>query len=119
MKAKVQAHQPASVIQKQQSGGCEQYRQLIAKYDWNVDLMMAIMRAESGCNPAADNTRLNHDGSNDKGLLQINSIHKNLISDLDRLNPEKNIAAGYKIWKTQGYRAWSVYNNGSYKKFLK
>ena len=117
MGALVQTKLQPKVITRQ-SQGCEQYRELIAKYDWNVNLMMAIMQAESSCNPVADNTGLNRDGSNDKGLLQINSIHKNLISDLDRLNPEKNIAVGYRIWKSQGYRAWSAYNNGSYRKFL-
>lgn len=78
------------------------------------------MRAESGCNPSADNTGLNRDGSNDKGLMQVNSIHvrSGLISDSERLDPHKNIGAAYKIYLGQGWRAWSAYNNGGYKKYL-
>ena len=36
--------------------------------------MLAIMAAESGCNPLAVNTA-NTDGSTDTGLMQINSVH--------------------------------------------
>lgn len=78
--------------------------------------MLAIMRAESGCNPNADNTGLNQDGSNDKGLLQVNSIHG--YSDAERLDPARNIEIAFKIWQSQGYRAWAAFSNGSYLKFL-
>lgn len=78
--------------------------------------MLAIMRAESRCNPNADNTGLNKDGSVDIGLLQINSIHG--YSKAQMINPYENIKAGYRIWKRQGYKAWSAYNNGAYAKFL-
>lgn len=78
--------------------------------------MLAIMRAESECNPLADNTGLNRDGTNDKGLFQINSIHG--YSDAVRFDPAQNIAIAYKIWRAQGYSAWSAYTNGSYLRFL-
>jgi soluble lytic murein transglycosylase-like protein len=81
---------------------------------------MAVMQAESGCNPTADNTGLNTDGSNDKGLFQINSIHvtSGLVSDAGRFNPEQNIKAAYAIYRGGGWSAWSAYNNGGYLKFL-
>lgn len=73
----------------------------------------------------ADNTGLNSDGSNDKGLMQINSIHTpHLISDLDRFDPAKNVAAAYAIYQGaakrtgNGWTAWSSYNSGKYAKFL-
>ena len=78
--------------------------------------MLAIARSESGCNPKSDNTGLNADGSNDKGLFQINSIHG--FSDAERLDPIRNIEIAFKIWQSQGYGAWSAYNNGSYLKFM-
>ena len=78
--------------------------------------MLAIMRAESGCNPRSDNTGLNRDGSNDKGLFQINSIHG--FSDAERLDPIRNIEIAFRIWQNQGYRAWSAYSNGTYLKFI-
>ncbi len=100
------------------AGGCEQYRSLVQKYDWNVDIALAVMQAESSCISDRDNTGLNYDGSNDKGLMQINSIHSNIISDLDRLDPVENIRAAYEVYRGSGWKAWSAYNNGSYLKFL-
>lgn len=78
------------------------------------------MKAESHCNPSADNSGLNGDGSNDKGLMQINSIHvtSGLIGDKARLDPELNIRAAYAIYQGNGWSAWAAYNNGSYKQYL-
>ena len=78
--------------------------------------MLAIAQAESGCNPEAVNTS-NRDGSTDTGLMQINSIHGIPASEL--LDPSKNIATAWTIYKKQGLKAWSVYNNGKYKQFIK
>lgn len=100
--------------------GCEQYRPLLYQYSWNVDVALAIMEAESHCNPLADNTGTNSDGSNDKGLMQINSIHEDLISDTDRLDPTKNIATAYTIYQgaKDKFTPWSSYNNQSYAQYL-
>ncbi len=107
------------------TGGCEQYRHLVAKYDWDVRTAMAIMQAEStqhgvACNALADNTGLNSDGTNDKGLMQINSVHvPHIIGDNERFTPSANIRAAYAIYKGGGWSAWSAYNNGSYAKYLR
>lgn len=105
-------------IAPEQLTGCNQYHSLISKYDWDINIAMAIMEAESHCDRNADNTGLNEDGTNDKGLMQINSIHADLITDLDRFVPVKNIQAGYEIYRGGGWGAWSTYNNGSYLDYL-
>lgn len=97
------------------SGPCDHYRPLIESYDWPADIMLAIMQAESGCNPTARNTA-NTDGSTDTGLLQINSIHG--IDPEALLNPTANVRAAYRIYQSQGLKAWSVYNNGKYRRYL-
>lgn len=84
------------------------------------------MRAESQCDPNADNTGLNRDGTNDKGLMQVNSIHvdSGLISDAARLDPAQNLRAAYAIYQGavdnsgDGWSAWSAYNNGSYMQYF-
>lgn len=91
---------------------CEEFRNLVKQYDWNVEVMLAIMMAESSCNPNALNT--NSDGSNDSGLFQINSIHKKP----NRENPELNVRYAYQIYKSQGLNAWVAYTNKSYLKFM-
>ena len=74
--------------------------------------MLAIMMAESSCDPNAFNT--NSDGSNDMGLFQINSVH----NKPNRNNPELNVRYAYQIYKSQGLKAWVAYTNKSYLKFM-
>lgn len=106
----------------QYNGVCAEYYDLVAQYDWDTNIALAIMKAESGCNPNADNTGLNYDGSYDLGLMQVNSIHG--YNDNDLFNPEFNVQVAYKIyqnrmsWDSCGWNAWSTYNNGSYLKYL-
>ena len=113
----VEAPKPAPVY----SGGCS----IVTAYQWDARTAYAVCMAESGGNHLADNTGLNRDGSNDKGLMQINSIHTpQLISDSDRFDPEKNVAAAYAIYQGaakrngNGWTAWSSYNSGKYQRFL-
>lgn len=75
--------------------------------------------AESQGNPRAYNAS-NSDGSNDAGLMQINSIHvrSGLIGDEERFNPEANIRAAWAIYQGNGWKAWSAFNNGKYQKYL-
>ena len=73
--------------------------------------------AESGGNPQAYNGA-NSNGTNDAGLMQINSIHVDSGLIEDRFNPEANMAAAYAIYKGSGFRAWSAFNNGSYMRYL-
>ena len=100
----------------QNFGRCEEFREIVEKYPWNSKIMLAIAQAESGCNPRSDNSGLNTDGTYDYGLFQINSVHGHSRSIL--ANPAKNTEIAFKIWQSQGYRAWSAYNNGSYLKFM-
>lgn len=111
---------PLAVATTHITSDCETYRSIVEQYDWDVDIALAIMKAESGCNTNSDNTGLNHDGSNDKGLMQVNSCHFDIISDLDRFDPAKNIQAAYAIYRGAGFKftPWSAFNNGKYLSFL-
>lgn len=88
--------------------GCDAYSRMIAQYDWNAKVMTAVMRAESSCDPYAVNTH-NYDGVYDYGLLQL---HGQRIYD-----PADNIAAAYRLWRVQGYGAWTAYNSGAYLRY--
>lgn len=89
--------------------GCAAYVPLLQQYNWDVSVMAAVMQAESGCDPNAVNTQ-NYDGVYDYGLMQL---HGQEIFD-----PATNIAHAYSLWTTQGYGAWSTFNNGDYLKYL-
>ena len=97
-----------------QIADCEAYRPLVEQYDWNVDVVLNIMRAESGCSPKALN---NNSKTKDHsvGLMQINT-YGSLSSDRPNPEhlflPENNIAYAYELYKNGGYRHWSVCTNG-------
>lgn len=90
-------------------------------YDWDVHIAYAICMAESGGNPTKDNAGLNTDGSVDYGLMQINSIHADMVGgDLESLrNPQVNIKIAYALSKGgTDWTPWSTYKNGAYRQFL-
>lgn len=117
--AAVEAHAsapPKAAVEAAGAGVCEGFRPLVAKYDWNVDIAMAVMKAESGCRTNALGRNTN--GTNDAGLFQVNSIHDTTDR---RYQPEYNVALAYKIyaarnkWDSSGWKAWSVCLNGKVK----
>lgn len=61
---------------------------------------VAVAYAESNGNPLALNR--NRNGSTDKGLWQINSIHG--FSNLK--DPKVNAEAAFYVWELQGWTAW-------------
>lgn len=99
--------------------GCRAYLPLVQKYNWNVSVAMAIAQTESNCNPGATSPT-NYDGSIDRGIMQINSIHADMVGgELSTLySPAINIAVAYRIYAANGWRAWSSYTSGAYLKHL-
>jgi lysozyme-related protein Hpa2 len=78
--------------------------------------------AESHGRAWIDNAGLNRDGSTDYGLMQINSIHADMVGgDLESLrNPAVNIRVAYSLsHQGSNWTAWSAYNSGAYREYLK
>ena len=68
-----------------------------------------IMWRESKCTPTA--THRNANGSIDRGLLQVNSIHLKWLADLgisadDLLVPSVNLTAGRRLYEQDGWGPW-------------
>jgi soluble lytic murein transglycosylase-like protein len=80
--------------------GCEHYRQLISQYDWNVEVAMKVMQAESSCDPTEVND--NPDTRDySVGLFQINLYGANARtrpSEAALKDPATNIAWAYKLY---------------------
>jgi soluble lytic murein transglycosylase-like protein len=96
-------------------GNCD----AVDAYNWNTDIARAICMAESGGNPEA--TGYNSNGTADRGLMQVNSIHADLVGgNVTALyDPATNIKIAYSLsHEGTNWTAWSAYNNGSYRKFL-
>lgn len=91
---------------------CEKYLPLVEKYDWDPDVAMRVMYAESGCQPTAYNAKDQHKtcvGSS--GLMQIDCTYGKLF------NPEENIRVAYfdKYLKGGWYRHWGPCITGKIK----
>lgn len=78
-------------------------------------IMVAIARAESGFRTDAVSPP-NTNGTVDRGLFQINSVHKydpnKLVSDATY-----NTQCAKRIYDSQGLRAWTTYTTGKWKQF--
>ena len=86
-----------------------------ATYGWNKRIAYAIMMAESGGDPTAQNLRDNHKGcSGSFGLFQLACFRG---SKEDLLTVPKNIELAYKLWLKEGWNPWSTYHNGKYLEF--
>jgi soluble lytic murein transglycosylase-like protein len=88
-------------------------------YNWDVRTAYAICMAESRGNPEA--TGHNTNGTDDRGLMQVNSIHADLVGgNLTALyDPATNIKIAYSLSRGgQDWTPWSTYNNGEYRQFL-
>lgn len=82
----------------------QEIRTLAKCHGINEDKAVAIAKCESGLNPAAMNQ--NHDGTNDKGVYQINSIHN--VPDSCRLDKTCNISWAMNKMVNQGFRPWKA-----------
>ena len=82
---------------------------------------LAIQRAE---NPEGkcETYHYNTDGTLDWGYFQINTVHLKRpgLNLRDLLDCRANIDFAYQLYsERQSFAAWSVYNNGSYRKYLR
>lgn len=76
-------------------------------YDIPINTLMAMIWMESGFRPDAVNGHLNKDGSNDVGLMQLNS---NYFKKVDRYDPRANLLAGceHLVKLRERYGSWDA-----------
>ena len=73
------------------------------EFNLNEELVQSIIYCES--RGKIDALGTNKNGTTDKGLLQINSIHD--VGELDLFNPEDNLDFGLKMMSEDGTRPWN------------
>lgn len=79
-------------------------------------MAVAVALAESGGRPGVINTA-NRDGSRDRGVWQINTVHGG--SDAELLNPATNASYAYRISSGgSDWSPWVVYKTGAYRTHL-
>lgn len=87
-----------SVVRELPSYTVEQWRPLVASIfpAESVDMVLSIMRCESGGNPNATGV------AGERGLMQIHPLHADSTYD-----PEGNIRAAFRISGGWNWNAWS------------
>lgn len=108
--------QPVAIPPQQIATDCN----AVKGYDWDVSVAYAVCMAESRGNPNANNAGTNTDGTTDRGLMQVNSIHADMVGgELEKLyDPKTNLDVAYSLYKASGWKPWSTFNNKSYLAFL-
>ncbi len=101
----------------------EQLKQILRQAGWPEELiptMAAIGMAESSGNPNAYNPGAPGQRIPERsvGIWQINTLAHTEFSVAALRDPVYNAKAALAVYRKQGFRAWSVYLNGAYKKFL-
>lgn len=106
-----------AVIPTRPTASCASYRGLVSQYNWDTNVALAVMQAESSCNTNQDTTNDGHTicmGS--RGLFQIGC--DSTANYAGMFDPATNIAQAYALYSTRGWQPWSTYNTGAYLKFL-
>lgn len=90
----------------------------------NLNIAVAVALAESGGNTQSHNSTPPDDSY---GLMQINMLGSlgpdrrekfSLSANTDLYDPATNMRVAYGIYKGSGWKAWTTYTRGTYKKFL-
>jgi hypothetical protein len=105
--------------------GCDRWRALVNQYDWDVNIAMAVMEAESTCNIGAtgDTWEIGGLTAPSCGLFQVRTLVGRPTCEELKV-PETNVEWAYRIYTASvergnnGWYPWSVYNNGKYLKYL-
>jgi len=74
------------------------------------ELALAIFKCESGLVPTAENWNTN--GSVDRGITQLNSVHD--LSGVDVWDPKENLAFARKLYDERGWQPWYCYTKKLY-----
>ena len=98
-----------------------------AYFKKDADRAIAIFRAESGLNAHAQGWNCTYGPckpedrekakSTDCGIAQINFPGK--VCPARAFNEDWNIQKAYMMYTRRGFQPWTVFNSGSYKKFIK
>lgn len=106
--------------------GCDKWRVLVSKYDWNTHIAMAVMEAESSCVEAkiGDDYPILGLWRKSCGLFQVRTLDGRPACEQLK-DPAVNVDWAYKIYSAALSRGqdpwspWSVYKSGKYKQYLK
>lgn len=92
-------------------------RELVSKYDWDVEVMTAVFMAESSGQATVVNYKDFHRGCvGSYGISQVACLH---VDDPEKLkDPVYNIEIAYMLWKRDGINIWGAFTDKRYLNFM-
>ena len=99
---------------------CEEVRKNLSRWsDWDINLMVAISKAESNCNmDRVGDTNLTYQQNGRTYGYSIGTLQVRILPGREWCETGDYYECAHQIFLGQGYRAWSVYKNGRYLKYL-
>jgi len=97
---------------------CEQYRPILARYDWDITIAMAVMKAESGCRKDAFNPEAHRGCDGSYSVMQVACVNYISYNMQPSFDPDENIELAYRLYASSGWRIWGAYTNQSYTRYL-
>lgn len=97
---------------------CTQVARALEAANWPrflIPVMIAISKAESGCDPNATNQSIRE---HSVGPFQINLKAHPDVTETCARDPWCAARAAFSIYQRQGLRAWSAFTSGAYRQFL-
>lgn len=89
---------------------------LAYNYDWDTRTAFAVCMAESNGDSSVINWSDQHNGcTGSAGLFQIACIHTGGTHELD---PQRNVAKAYELWRKSGWGIWGAYTSQAFIKYL-
>lgn len=84
-----------------------------------IPMAVSVALAESSGRAEAVNHG-NSNGTSDYGLMQINTVHEDLLSSSNWADPQDNMNMAYQIWKNAGgnWSPWVTYDTGAVDQYI-
>jgi len=105
-------------------GKCAPIVTEIEKYDWDVKVATAVMKAESKCETEAKgDTDLVYEENGREYGYSVGAFQVRILTgreECDSFDVETNVRCAYGIYTNKGrnFTDWSMYLNGKYKEYL-
>ena len=99
---------------------CEEVLNGVSRWtDWDINLMVAIAKAESNCHSdRVGDTNLTYTQNGRTYGYSVGALQVRILPGREWCETGDYYLCAHNIWLSQGYRAWSVYSNGRYLKYM-
>jgi hypothetical protein len=100
---------------------CEDFRAELGRYDWDVAIMRAVAMGESTCRWITGDNNLTFQQNGRTYGYSIGFLQYRILPGREACEDvtlQEYVACNYRLWREGGYSHWTVYNEGTYLKYM-